>query len=199
MAYSLKNKPNVDAPTLTYPYGNIKDDDGTGNGTPLNKLVHADFHQFFARLLALAGISANELPDNAYNGFEYIDALEEFVADRTWLTAGSFTNSWSTLTQFGYRKTKYDSSVELRGSVQRASAPNSGDGVFTLPAAFKPSATRIIPVGLLNGSATSYYAANIVIDTNGLISLYESGKANGNALSGSGAYNLYLDSVEFSL
>ncbi len=79
MAIELENKPNVEAPSATYPYGDIKDDTGLNDGTPVNKLVHADFHQFFAALLdiggVVGGIVPNGLPENADNGFQYILSL----------------------------------------------------------------------------------------------------------------------------
>lgn len=75
MAIDLKNKQNVDAPSGAFPYGNIRDDDGSGNGTPVDVQVYADFHQFFAHLLDTAGVSPNNLPDNLYNTFQYWNAL----------------------------------------------------------------------------------------------------------------------------
>jgi hypothetical protein len=79
MAIKLEDKPNVDAPGGDYPYGNIRDNTGSGNGTPVNKLVYADFHQFFARLLAQSGVVANNLPDNNANGFQYFEALQAII------------------------------------------------------------------------------------------------------------------------
>lgn len=75
MALSLASKQNVIAPGGNYPYGDIKDDDGTGNGTPVDRNVYADFHQFFARLMAQAGVTPNNLPDNSANGFQLYQAL----------------------------------------------------------------------------------------------------------------------------
>jgi hypothetical protein len=121
----LKNKANTDynntaAPLSTYPYGNIRDDPGDNSGTAVNKVNHADFHQFFAKLMDMtsnpyriftkiqAGIlqpsgpetgcaPANNLPDNATNGFQYIQALFvligthvlNFIADQTTVNAGT--------------------------------------------------------------------------------------------------------------
>lgn len=84
MAIELKNKTNVAAPNATYPYGDLIDDTGTANGTPVSRQVYADFHQFFARLLALSGIAPNNLPDNASNGFQYFDALEALTGRTAW-------------------------------------------------------------------------------------------------------------------
>lgn len=79
MAIALASKPNVTPPGGDYPYGNIKDDSGIGDGTPLNTLVHADFHQFFARLLAIGGVTANGLPENNANTFQYVLALQNII------------------------------------------------------------------------------------------------------------------------
>jgi hypothetical protein len=79
MAIKLQDKPNVEAPNATYPFGNIKDDTGSDDGTPLNQLVHADFHQFFAGLLEIGEnwgmMTINGLPDNDVNGYQYQQAF----------------------------------------------------------------------------------------------------------------------------
>ena len=74
------DKENVEPVNGEFPYSNIKDDDGSNNGTPVNKAVYADFHQFFARLMALAKVDYpsfdyNDVPENAYDGWQYIEAL----------------------------------------------------------------------------------------------------------------------------
>ncbi len=75
----LENKQNVSAPDATYPYGNIKDNTGANDGTPVSTLVHADFHQFFAKMFDVAEgttfITSNGLVENDVNGFQYYDAL----------------------------------------------------------------------------------------------------------------------------
>jgi hypothetical protein len=83
MAYDIVDKPNTDGPDGTYPYGNIRDNAGAGDGTPVNTLVYADFHQFFARLMAIAGVVANGLPDNAANGFQLFVALGAYINSLT--------------------------------------------------------------------------------------------------------------------
>jgi len=79
MAIALEDKQNVDPPSALYPNGNIRDNDGSGNGTPVNKINHADFHQFFARLLVEGNVVPNGQPDNAYDGFQYIEALVKLI------------------------------------------------------------------------------------------------------------------------
>lgn len=75
MARSLSGKPNVTAPGGDYPLGRIKDDSGAGDGTPVNELVYGDIHQFFAKLMDIAAVAPNELPDNNADGFQLIEAL----------------------------------------------------------------------------------------------------------------------------
>lgn len=81
MAINLEDKQNVQAPDSDYPYGQIKDDTGSGDGTPVDVAVYGDFHQFFARMFALSGLTYNGLPDNDYSGFQYIEA-----ANKLWKT-----------------------------------------------------------------------------------------------------------------
>lgn len=81
MAIALENKTNVDAPSVAYPFGKIRD--GEDSGTPVNTEVYGDFHQFFAKLLDEANITPNGQPENATDGFEYIDALLKVVQINT--------------------------------------------------------------------------------------------------------------------
>ena len=59
MAIKLENKVNTEAPSVAYPFGNIKDNTGSNNGTPVDKNVYADFHQFFAKMMSESGIVKN--------------------------------------------------------------------------------------------------------------------------------------------
>lgn len=58
-----------------YPNARIKDNTGAGNGTPVNELLYGDIHEFFAKLMRLAGLSYNGLPDNETNRYQLIEAL----------------------------------------------------------------------------------------------------------------------------
>lgn len=82
MARKLEDQANVIAPTVDFPYGRIRDDDGTGNGTPLTEAVHGDYHQAFARILAQSGVVANDLPDDETVGFQYFEALLNCISRR---------------------------------------------------------------------------------------------------------------------
>ena len=71
----LIDKPNTQAPDSDFPFGNIKDKVGSNPGTPLNKLVYADMHQFFEKLMFEAGVTPNGLPESEYAGFQLMTAL----------------------------------------------------------------------------------------------------------------------------
>jgi len=75
MARKITDKTETSAPTSTYPYGNIKDETGSQSGTPVNKPVYSDLHQFFARLADWVNVTLNGLPDNAKNGFQFFESV----------------------------------------------------------------------------------------------------------------------------
>jgi len=80
MAYKITTKPNTFPIDSDYPFGDIKDNTGGNNGTPVNRLVYADFHQFFAKMAAEAAVTLNDLPDNAANGFQFFEALQNVIS-----------------------------------------------------------------------------------------------------------------------
>ena len=79
MARSLINKENVEPVDGDYPYGRIKDNTGSDDGTPVNEDVYGDFHQFFAKMFSESGLTYNELPDNDYSGFQLFEALKIYT------------------------------------------------------------------------------------------------------------------------
>ncbi len=80
MAVKLEDKVNVEAPSTAFPYGNIKDNSGANDGTPVDKAVYADMHQFFERLMDVAGVTHNDLPESETNTFQYITALQSLIS-----------------------------------------------------------------------------------------------------------------------
>ncbi len=78
MAIGIQNYPNVefdDGSNADYPQGRSKDNNGSGNGTPVNRLTLGDYQQFFAKMLREASINANGLPESEYTGLQYFQAL----------------------------------------------------------------------------------------------------------------------------
>jgi hypothetical protein len=164
MAIGIENQANIiPAGTAGYPNGDIKDRIGATAGTPVNKKVYADMHQFFAKMMRKAGITANNTPDNETNGFQYLDALlnTDFVlANPSGSCAGS--NFGITLTDVGststlgsislYHAIKIGKSVRVSIYLQViVSAIGSGNNFyslkFTTPAGFK-GVVGSSPVGL---------------------------------------------------
>lgn len=73
---SLISNPNVDnSDPSNYPNGRVKDNSGIGDGTYVNERTKGDLHQMIERLMILAGITPNNLPDNVTNGYQIIDSL----------------------------------------------------------------------------------------------------------------------------
>lgn len=94
MAIKLTNKLNTAPVSASYPFGNIKDRVGATAGTAVNTVNHADFHQFFEKLMNEAGIAHNNLPDNATNGFQLFSAFKKHLDE---YLNGYFTANFGTI------------------------------------------------------------------------------------------------------
>jgi len=76
MAINLGDQANIDKSDLAnYPNGQIQDNDGTDNGTPINRVTSSDLWMFFDKLMRQASLSYNGDFDNEGNGYQYVDAL----------------------------------------------------------------------------------------------------------------------------
>jgi len=80
MAIELANKQNVEAPSVTYEFGSIKDNPGDQTGTPFDRAVYSDFHQWASKMFANSGLTYNNLPDNTTNGYQFYEAMRENIA-----------------------------------------------------------------------------------------------------------------------
>ena len=134
MAIALQDKTNVDAPSVDYPFGKIRD--GEDSGTPVNTEVYGDFHQFFAKLLNEAGITPNGQFDNDDNGFQYVNALKQLI-----------NPDWVNLSLLGYtgviKYKKYNNKVTLL--MQISDLSGSIDNFYTLPVDIIPSNAYRLP------------------------------------------------------
>lgn len=72
MAIGIANYPNITPANADYPNGQIKNDP---SGTPVNVLTNGDIQIFFDKMLRIAGLTANGLPDNETNGYQLVDAV----------------------------------------------------------------------------------------------------------------------------
>jgi len=100
------NQSNIDKSNLVaYPNGRVKDDGGSGDGTPVNEQTKGDIHEFFDKLLRLCGVKHNGLPDNEVNGYQTIEALRGFANKNNYLhNLGSTSNVLSLPLKVGQLK-----------------------------------------------------------------------------------------------
>jgi hypothetical protein len=103
MATNKLLAPNIDASDLVnYPNGRIKDNSGAGDGTAVNRQLYSDLHEFFAKLMRMAAITYNALPDNEGNGFQLVQALQALAGKNDMLqTLNSDGTTVSIATKLG--------------------------------------------------------------------------------------------------
>lgn len=170
----LINKSNTDTATSDFPYGNVRDNPGDNSGTPLNKAVLADHHQFYERMFELSGITANNLPDNATNGFQLFEAFLASVGpDQTPTYAGSYIANGTYPIKF--RKVT-GRKVQIRGRSNNSTPGNisADELMFTLPAAYRPVYFKDFQVFI---SSNNTYG-RVRIETDGTVKIiYNAGSA----------------------
>jgi hypothetical protein len=76
---AITSLPNTTAPDADFPYGRFKDTVGANPGTRVNESMAGDWAQFFAKIMAEAGITPNGLPDSEYSGWQLFNALRSAV------------------------------------------------------------------------------------------------------------------------
>jgi hypothetical protein len=116
MAIKNTTKANTEPRSEKQPYGDIKDRiPNVQNGTPVNRNVYGDTHQFLQGLLDLGYQKPNGIIDNAEDGFQLLDGLAEFCASIHYprLTRQFFG---ATATSFlgDFNKIEYSSGVFVR-------------------------------------------------------------------------------------
>ena len=90
MARLLASQTGVQAPDADYPKGRVVD-----NQTLWQETVVGDFVQFFQKLISEAGITENGNPDNESNGYQLVEALQEYIkaenliVDDAWKEVGN--------------------------------------------------------------------------------------------------------------
>jgi len=88
----LSSNPNVILSDPNFPNGRIRNNTGTGNGTPVNEAVYGDIHVNKDKLMDLYGIVANGLPDNEANGYQMIEALRALASKNDFILALSLVS-----------------------------------------------------------------------------------------------------------
>jgi hypothetical protein len=76
MARDKANQLNIDGSDLgNYPNKRIRNNDGSGNGTPVDESVYGDIHELMAKIMRESKTNYNGLPDNNSNGYQLFDAF----------------------------------------------------------------------------------------------------------------------------
>lgn len=119
MARNKGNQTNIDNSDLpNYPNGRIKNNDGSGNGTPVNEIVKGDIHEFFDKAMRLYGINHNGLPDNETNGYQLIDAVVAMASKNDFvLNLTSVSGVLNVATKIG--KLKDNESFILKAAIDK--------------------------------------------------------------------------------
>ena len=121
------------APDSTYPYGQIKDNTaGMNDGTPVSVLTNGDIQQFFAKMLADSGISANNLADNFDNGWQLwqsnLNAISSNVAQVLILMIGSGYDTATGYVLSGLTSAFQDGFMLFDGKIYYVEAYGGGGG-----------------------------------------------------------------------
>jgi hypothetical protein len=78
----LENLTNVEAPSVDFPYGDLKNNTGTNNGTPVNRALISDVIQFGQKLADEAGVVINDIEDNNDDGWQLYEAFQRLTAKK---------------------------------------------------------------------------------------------------------------------
>ena len=106
-----------------YPFGDIKDNTGVGDGTIANRKMFADIFQTVGKIFADAGITPNNTPDNVSNGYQLYEALRGFVL--YWAGAGAWSTDWTYTSPFGAHST-----LPLKVRMQQIAIAGGGAPIF---------------------------------------------------------------------
>lgn len=176
MAIKLVSKTNTDPVSGTYPYGKIRDEVSPGDGTPIDTQVYGDFHQFFARMAALSGITLNDLPENSTNGFQYYEALIALTNPAytsvgvTFQTIGGVT--WANLAgglyNVAYKLSQNEVSLCGAARITSTSTPG-GIPIIELPLAARPTSIASVLARVDRSGTTT--VESIDINTSGLVTV----------------------------
>ena len=155
MAIGIQNYDDISPADSEYPDGNIKDDTGADDGTPVEKTTYADMHQTLAKLLRLADITPSGNPENEYSGFQYIEAMDCLYSDgRQKVTV---TGAAASTICYGSFNTNviYRSDAESGhfSSLTRSAAPLIGK-IKVTNYSFNPVTAVDSIAGTVNGGAT---------------------------------------------
>jgi len=160
----LENLTNVAAPTSEYPYGDLQNNTGTNNGTPVNRDLLTDLVQFGQKLAAEAGITINDTPDNATDGWQLYEAFRKLTRPYKVYTA--------LLTQSSTNAPTVEVLENTIGNIVW-SYSTTGEYLATLTGAFVSGKTAIFIQDGAKTAGGNYYVTASIVSAN-VVSVFSS-------------------------
>ncbi len=156
MAIGLQNFPNITTPDGDFPNGRIKDNPGNGTGTPVNQYTNGDYHEFFAKLMRMSGLTPNQVPDSEYAGHQYIQALiNEINSSISPAMIQALIGSYTTNDVIILYGCTVFASIPGTSSITAGAVYYNGK-IYYVPASSIPSTTGTL-VYKINTSGTPYF------------------------------------------
>ena len=126
MSRILLNINNVDAADADYLAGRIRNKSVSPAvvGTPVVEELYGDLIQAFQKMLIVAGITVNDLPDNETNGYQLLEALKKFM--------GGIKTTISTSGGGDILATGLVGVTNINITYQKITSPTSGEYTYDL-------------------------------------------------------------------
>lgn len=191
----LSTKANVDAPSADYPYGNIRNKTLSVAGSRVNVEMYGDITQFFEKMFAESGITANGLADNATNGWQLFEALTK-LTHPAWSTTGltfatggaySWANAGSPFYSCAFKAMPNE--VALCGVAESGVSSSADTPVLTLPIGARPSA-EIYVQGFKQDGGGARSSIILKIETSGVVTAI-------GLTATLGTWRIYMDGISF--
>jgi hypothetical protein len=112
-----------------------------------------------------------------------------------WVAASGFAAGYSSSGSYPLQIRKVRGVVQFRGKIDKSSTHSSGDLIMTLPAGYRPIASRV-PRILVAPSSVIGGVFFLDIAPNGFVTMWEMGKSSGQPCSNNSAH---LDNVSFDV
>lgn len=125
MARDKATQPNIDGSDLiNYPNKRIRNNDGSGNGTPVDESVYGDIHELMAKIMRESKTNYNGLPDNTNNGYQLYDALMSLAGKNDLVKNLSQNNPTTLSIPVKINALKNDETIIFRALVDSTNAMN---------------------------------------------------------------------------
>ncbi len=166
----LSTKANTEAPDSDFPYGRIRDKTAMTPGSKVNENMWGDIIQFFEKMMSLSGISANGLPDNAYTGFQLVDALINRIQ---FYVAGEATVRAAAVAAEAATRGSADTTLQTNITSEASTRASADSTLNSTKANRAQAAWTNLPLASVNWSTHpgTYHDAQYMIDEFGQVHL----------------------------